>query len=67
VEISNPIIWAISVISKKLPEVSNHPMGENSPNLVTLLEKDPLSNCCQFLQTQAAVRKPFGRREKEAN
>jgi hypothetical protein len=28
---------AISVIFKKLPKVNNHPMGENSPNLVTLL------------------------------
>jgi hypothetical protein len=36
VEISSPIIWAISVISIKLPEESNHPIGENSPNLVTL-------------------------------
>jgi hypothetical protein len=29
-------IWTIFVI-KKLPKVNNHPSGENSPNLVTLL------------------------------
>jgi hypothetical protein len=38
VEISSPIIWAISVTCKKLPEVNSHPIGENSPNLVTLVQ-----------------------------
>jgi hypothetical protein len=28
--------WATSAIFKKLPKVNNHPMSENSPNLVTL-------------------------------
>jgi hypothetical protein len=30
-------IWAIAVICLKLPKVNNDPIGENSPNLVTLL------------------------------
>jgi hypothetical protein len=30
-------IWDIFVILAKLPKVSNDPMGENSPNLVTLV------------------------------
>jgi hypothetical protein len=30
-------MWATLVISKKLQEVNNHPMGDNSPDLVTLL------------------------------
>jgi hypothetical protein len=34
---SSSIIWAISVIFTKLPKVKNDPMGENSPNLVTLI------------------------------
>jgi hypothetical protein len=28
-------MWTTSVISKKLPKVSNYPVGENSLNLVT--------------------------------
>jgi hypothetical protein len=31
--------------SKKLPEVSKHPMGENSHNLVTLIGNDHASVC----------------------
>jgi hypothetical protein len=34
---SSHIICAISVIFTKIPEVMSHPMGENSPNLVTLV------------------------------
>jgi hypothetical protein len=34
VEKSGPKMWAISVI---LPEVISHRLGENSPNLVTLI------------------------------
>jgi hypothetical protein len=30
-------MWATSVIFKKLPKVNNHPLGENSSNLVTLM------------------------------
>jgi hypothetical protein len=30
-------MWATSIIFKKLPKVNNHLLGENSPNLVTLL------------------------------
>jgi hypothetical protein len=33
---SGPKLWAISVIFNNLPEVINHRLGENSPNLVTL-------------------------------
>jgi hypothetical protein len=29
-------MWATSVIFMKLPNANNHPLGENSPNLVTL-------------------------------
>jgi hypothetical protein len=29
-------MWAISAIFIKLPKVNDRPMGENSPNLVTL-------------------------------
>jgi hypothetical protein len=29
-------MWVTSVIFKKLPKVNNYPLGENSPNLVTL-------------------------------
>jgi hypothetical protein len=31
-------IWATFEIFQRLPEVNNRPIGENSPNLVTLLE-----------------------------
>jgi hypothetical protein len=31
-----PKLLATSVIIEKLPKVNNHPLGENSPNLVTL-------------------------------
>jgi hypothetical protein len=37
VEKSRPNIWGISAIFKKLPKENNHPVGEISPNLVTLL------------------------------
>jgi hypothetical protein len=30
-------MWPIKVIFKKLPKVKNHPIGKNSPNLVTLV------------------------------
>jgi hypothetical protein len=36
-------MWATSVIFKKLPKVNNRPLGENSPNLVTLLQR-PILN-----------------------
>jgi hypothetical protein len=32
-----PKTWARSEIFKKLPKEINHPTGENSPNLVTLV------------------------------
>jgi hypothetical protein len=35
-EKSSTIICANSVIFTKLPGVNSHPLGENSPNLVTL-------------------------------
>jgi hypothetical protein len=45
-------MWAISVptyvIVRKLPNVNNHPMGENSPNLVTLApDKHDIIDCFQ--------------------
>jgi hypothetical protein len=36
VEVKCPTILANSGIVKKLPEENNRPIGENSPNLVTL-------------------------------
>jgi hypothetical protein len=30
-------------LSKKLPQINNRPIGENSPNLVTLLETEQAS------------------------
>jgi hypothetical protein len=33
---SRPHFLATSAISKKWPKVNNHPMGEDSPKLVTL-------------------------------
>jgi hypothetical protein len=30
-------MWAFSAIFNKPSKVNNHPVGENSPNLVTLL------------------------------
>jgi hypothetical protein len=37
-ERSSPDIWALSVILIKLPKVNNDPIGENSPNLATMIE-----------------------------
>jgi hypothetical protein len=37
-------MWHTSVIFKKLPKVRNHPMGEKSPNLVTLTTNPVLPN-----------------------
>jgi hypothetical protein len=37
VEKSGPFIGATFVIFSKLPKVNSHPIGENSPNLVTLV------------------------------
>jgi hypothetical protein len=34
----SPKLWANSSIFTKLSKVSNHPIGENSPNLVTLID-----------------------------
>jgi hypothetical protein len=38
---SSPKLRAISVIFQKLPKANNRPLGENSPNLVTLLNTNP--------------------------
>jgi hypothetical protein len=46
---SSPKLWASSVIFKKLPKEHNQPMGENSPNLVTMVE-----NAIKKYQTHAA-------------
>jgi hypothetical protein len=37
VEKSSQKMRATFLVFKTLPKVNNHPMGENSPNLVTLL------------------------------
>jgi hypothetical protein len=37
VEKGSPIIYGTSVIFTKLPKVNSHPIGEKSPNLVTLI------------------------------
>jgi hypothetical protein len=37
---SSQKIWATSVIFEKLSKVSNHPLGEKSLNLVTLMATD---------------------------
>jgi hypothetical protein len=37
VEKSSQRIWPTSEILNKLPKINNCPIGENSPNLVTLL------------------------------
>jgi hypothetical protein len=34
---SSTNMWATSVIFKRLPKVNNHLLGENSPNLITLI------------------------------
>jgi hypothetical protein len=39
-----PNIKATSVFFKELPKVNNRPMGENSPNLVTLISKCQLES-----------------------
>jgi hypothetical protein len=42
VEKSSPIVWPTFVIFKKQPKVNNRPIGENSPNLVTLACRWPI-------------------------
>jgi hypothetical protein len=37
-------MWSTSVIFIKLPKVNSHPMGENSPDLVTLLGDKAVGN-----------------------
>jgi hypothetical protein len=39
-EKSRPTMCTASVVFIKLPEVSNCPMGENTPNLVALVDAD---------------------------
>jgi hypothetical protein len=40
-------VWATSIFFIKLLKVNSHPMGENSPNLVTLV---PISIVGRLLQ-----------------
>jgi hypothetical protein len=50
----NPKESATFVILTNLLEVNNHPLGENSPNLVTLFQ--PLPTCCQcFLKSNISI------------
>jgi hypothetical protein len=44
VQKSYPTIWATFVIFVKMPKVISRPMGENSPNPVTL----STSSCCEL-------------------
>jgi hypothetical protein len=42
VEKSSPKMWATYASFTKLPEVNNRPLGENSPNLVSLADQGPM-------------------------
>jgi hypothetical protein len=48
VEKGSPNFWATTVISKKMIKETNRPIGEKSPNLVTLIWPTLLTH---FLQT----------------
>jgi hypothetical protein len=52
VEKSSPKTWPTFEIFIKLSNVNNHPMGENSPDLVTL---EMTGNCLISLLVQPAV------------
>jgi hypothetical protein len=41
---SSPVICASSLIFTKLPKVNSHPIGKNSPNLVTLIHSQCITN-----------------------
>jgi hypothetical protein len=34
------LLLSVPIFLKKLPKVKNHPIGYNSPNLVTLMARD---------------------------
>jgi hypothetical protein len=42
-ETKGPKMWPTKEIFKNLPKVSNRPTGENSPNLITLVENKLLN------------------------
>jgi hypothetical protein len=50
-EKSSAKIWAAFAIFKKLPKVNTRPLGENSPNLVTLLRLSP----CMYTTEKIAL------------
>jgi hypothetical protein len=50
-------MWATSVIFNELSRVNNHPSGEFSPNLVTLLRVLPLNGTKQKPHLSVGTRK----------
>jgi hypothetical protein len=56
-------MWAMSfLITQKLLILNNHPMGENSPNLVTLVtEKQTISKLRIFMITLTRQWNSFGK------
>jgi hypothetical protein len=45
---SSPQIRATSLLFQKIAKVNNRPLGENSPNLVTLIGSTKSANLQQF-------------------
>jgi hypothetical protein len=50
-------MWASILIFRKLPKVNNHPLGKNSPNLVTLLRAGDvwLQNRCIQMENESKM------------
>jgi hypothetical protein len=46
---------ATSVIYKKLPKVNSRPLGENSPNLVTLLASKIVAEALEIMNDDLVV------------
>jgi hypothetical protein len=47
-----PKVWPPFVIKKRRPKEDNHPMGKNSPNLVTLLPRKKMEDWQLVLSMQ---------------
>jgi hypothetical protein len=58
-EKSSPLLWATPAIFKLLTEVNNHPMSENSPNLVTLPQVKFATSGCDAVLGAFAQSRPF--------
>jgi hypothetical protein len=52
-------MWTTSVIFKMPVKVNNHPMGENSPNLVTLHRSIPGGRCYNHCSLFLVIRITF--------